>query len=306
MGIGGKENKKNFLRVGLVFMLAALLVLGCAGSSSKKGKRSKSLSKDYIKKKRRAEHPASEKRRKSLPRRQAMGTHEFLFPTIVNIPDQAVMILVSSGKYAISFSNHDGKPASNTKPSTRLELLFAFYIDQTEITVKQYKRFDKSYDEKLFTDGKECPNCPAMGIDWNSAQNYCLWAKKRLPTEAEWEAAARGRSKYTWPWGNKFLMGRANLLGDGDGYPFVAPVGSMPLGSSPIGLQDMAGNVWEWIGRPHSPLPAGEQQKRIAKGGGWRSGKKATRISFRNIVHPALKNPTFGFRCAKASKRNPN
>ena len=168
----------------------------------------------------------------------------------------------------------------------------AFYIDRTEVTVSNYKKFQPRYNEKPFTDGKSCPQCPAMGINWNKAHNYCKWAGKRLPSEAEWEAAARGNSALIWPWGNKYQLQRANLFGAEDGHLGVAPVGSFSKGSSPYGTMDMAGNVWEWVQTDHKGL-------RIAKGGGWTSYKSQSKISFRNKVDPKLENPTFGFRCAR-------
>jgi sulfatase modifying factor 1 len=227
---------------------------------------------------------------------------KILLPTIYNAKDQALMVLISSGANRMSLLNlprgtlrSDEHASGSINPS-------AFYMDQLEITVGQYKNFDNKYDETPFTDGRVCPNCPAMGIDWVSAHQYCLWAGKRLPTEAEWVAAASGDSGNLWPWGNQFSHEKANLLGNEDGSFLVAPVGSYPQGASPYGLLDMTGNVWEWVSTPYSPSSMEPESKtlRIVKGGGWTSDKKLAQISFRNVVYPAMKNPTIGFRCAKS------
>ena len=214
------------------------------------------------------------------------------------------MILINAGKCLVGkkkLSPH-GTLVKNNAPFTNLA---AFYIDRTEITVTQFRKYRLSYDEKPYTGGKDCPNCPAMGINWIQASKYCRWAGKRLPREEEWEAAARGVTSFFYPWGEVFLPLRSNLLGEEDGYLFSAPVGSFQSGSSASGVMDMAGNVWEWVDSKKSERP--QPETRIVKGGGWTSDKKQARISFRNHVDLKMKNPTFGLRCAKSlikEKRN--
>ncbi len=174
-------------------------------------------------------------------------------------------------------------------------------MDRAEITVEQYRLFDASYDEKPFNDGQACPTCPAMGVAWLKAQSYCRWAGKRLPTELEWEAAARGKDNRNWPWGLVYQEGRANLHGEADGYAGPAPVGSFPSGASPHGLWDMAGNVWEWVVSPYGPRLTPEREgdltPQVVKGGGWSSNAESSKISNRNAVRPDIRNPSIGFRC---------
>jgi formylglycine-generating enzyme required for sulfatase activity len=176
-----------------------------------------------------------------------------------------------------------------------------FYIDQHEITVKQFAAFDPKYSEKPHTGDRICPNCPAMGIDWFKADQYCKWAEKRLPTETEWDLAAQGPEGNLWPWGNQFLPGHANLAGDEDGYPQASPVGSFPQGSSPYGVLDLIGNVWEWVS-DDAGADAKDSKKvlRVLKGGSWLTSPQALAVSSRSVTDPALKKSTFGFRCSKS------
>jgi formylglycine-generating enzyme len=218
-------------------------------------------------------------------------------PTILNDQDQSLMILINAGKY---FSGRKKLSTRGTLDASNSGFtnLSAFYIDRTEITVAQFRKYQPKYDEKTFTGGKDCPDCPAMGINWIHASKYCRWAGKRLPQEEEWEAAARGVTHFSYPWGEKHQSFRANLFGDEDGHRFSAPVGSFQAGASASGVMDMAGNVWEWVDTKKSArlLP----ETRLVKGGGWTSDKEQARISFRNHVDLKMNNPTFGFRCAKS------
>ena len=280
----------------LVFILILISVCVASCGPTKKN-RKRHANPDYSLGHKKKSHQKTLKTKKKKLSKLSSLPHALMsnspLPTILNKKDQTLMILVDKGssivgiKKLISQKTHKPEEINSQRAA-----LPAFYIDRTEVTVSNYKKFQPRYNEKPFTDGKSCPNCPAMGINWNKAYNYCKWAGKRLPSEAEWEAAARGDSALNWPWGNKFLPKRANLFGKEDGYAGVAPVGSFSRGSSPYGVMDMTGNVWEWVKAESKGL-------RIVKGGGWTSYKGQSKISFRNKVGPKLKNPTFGFRCAR-------
>lgn len=204
---------------------------------------------------------------------------KLLFPTIVHPNDQTAMVLINAEEKSRSVQ--------------------PFYIDQYEITVKKFVAFNPRYDEKPHAGHRPCPNCPAMGIDWFSANQYCQWAGKRLPTETEWELAAQGPSGSPWPWGDRFLPRHANLEGDEDGYSLAAPVGSFPQGASSYGVLDMIGNVWEWVSNSTGTTDPKKVQ-RIIKGGGWTTPSQTIAISFRGAADPAMKTSAFGFRCAKS------
>jgi len=240
------------------------------------------------------------------PAPSSLIPRKFHLPTVIHHKDQSVMVRVPSGSYWVPMEN---VASSQVGQNQRLDhkTLPEFLIDRAEITVAQYKQFKPDYDETLYTGGEECPQCPAMAVNWFDAQRYCQWAGKRLPTENEWEAAARGTSEHSLPWGDQPLEGFANIQGDQDGYVYVAPPGSFPKGASPFGALDMIGNVWEWVSTPVVLPSLVESQPELqsnslypAKGGGWRSPPEMATISYRNLADPNIKNPTFGFRCAKS------
>jgi len=235
-------------------------------------------------------------RQTSPVKRRADKNRYFYLPTRVNPRDKSVMVLVNKGNYLV------GKPGT---PGLHKISIPAFYIDQYETTAEKYKVHNPAYSEKPFNGGKACPTCPAMGIDWKSARQYCRWAGKRLPSEAEWEAAARGPTNHHWPWGDNWLPKYANTLNKEDSFANAAPVGSFPTGASPSGALDMAGNVWEWVS---AEVPVAKKNSFLKnplyalKGGSWKSSPDLARISFRHLANPSFKNSTFGFRCAKSIK----
>ena len=192
--------------------------------------------------------------------------------------------------------------------------LDAYYIDRYEVSNADYKRFieaAKRAAPALFEDPqKNTPNLPVAGVDWTDADAYCSWAKKRLPTEAEWEKAARGAEGWLYPWGNTFDPTRANILGDADGYPDVAPVDALPTGKSPYGGYNFAGNVGEWTGGYFDPEyyktiplknPRGPETgtRRVVRGGSYRTAPETATATYRSAFAPESRKPYIGFRCAK-------
>ena len=156
--------------------------------------------------------------------------------------DGAPMVLVPAGEFLMGSEVWD-----HTMPVRRV-YLDAFYIDTYEVTNALYQRFMQATGRQAPASWHNSPNQPVVGVSWHAARAYCQWADKRLPTEAEWEKAARGTDGRTYPWGNQWHHTKVNTRLSGKlGKP--TPVGSYEADRSPYGVYDMAGNVGEWVAR---------------------------------------------------------
>ncbi len=197
--------------------------------------------------------------------------------------------------------------------------LKAYYIDLKEVSQAEYDRFLKMTKHQepvvpVFEDEVsklKSPDYPVMAVTWNDAIAYCRWAGKRLPSEAEWEKAARGEGKRRYPWGGKFDQNYANVDGADDGYQYLAPVGSFEVGRSPFGLYDVTGNVAEWVLDDYAPDyyqktpyrdPTGPESAdvyKVIRGGSWRESRLGARLTKRFSAKMWRTDATVGFRCAK-------
>lgn len=189
-----------------------------------------------------------------------------------------------------------------------------FWMDETPVTVAQYLEAVKSgactppdgTDKNKYSNwnvrGRK--NHPVNCIDWYQACAYAKWAKKRLPTEEEWEWAARGGNEAReYPWGNEEPSdqlcwdGEGNDLGFGNRYS-TSPVGSYPKGNSRHGLKDMAGNVYEWTSSTYES----DSKDRVLRGCGWNIGDPGfVRAPYRNFFSPTFRSSNLGVRCVRSA-----
>ncbi len=220
------------------------------------------------------------------------------------------MALIPAGKFWMGCNeNVDNKCNRDEKPSDKV-YLDAFYIDKYEVTVAGYKKCVGSGKCSRPGPGKDCnwnesgrEDHPINCVNWYQARTYCSLLKKRLPTEAEWEKAARGTKGSIYPWGNQWDSSRANANTGG-----TVAVGSYPSGVSPYGAYDMAGSVWEWSSSLHNSYPYKAEDgredpkakgRRVLRGGCWSDPPRFVRTSIRGGNDPNVKIVYVGFRCAR-------
>lgn len=220
--------------------------------------------------------------------------------------DEPAMVLVPAGWFLMG---SDAGPSSS-RPAHWV-YLEAYRIDRTEVTNAQMLAYVEATGEvPQAWHGRTAPgpsNRPATGLRWREAQAYCHWLGMRLPTEAEWEKAARGTDGRSYPWGDTWDASRANTAESGRSGP--VEVGTYPSGASPYGALDMVGNVQEWVADYYDPgyyavaparAPTGPSQvlDHGLRGGSWDSPKEWGTTFFRDSSHSAVPNDRTGFRCA--------
>jgi formylglycine-generating enzyme required for sulfatase activity len=189
----------------------------------------------------------------------------------------------------------------------------AFYIDRFEVTNQHYRRFCEATGRPSPADPSAFPgylnrlDYPVINVSWDDAKAFADWAGKRLPTEAEWERAARGGDSRLYPWGNEYQAGKANLQ-DAAPIPSIAAVGSFQEDRSPFDVMDMAGNVFEWVEDRYALYPGNpgkfadsERSHRVVRGGGFLLGKDIARTTNRGSQLPQIqrgRDSFIGFRCS--------
>jgi formylglycine-generating enzyme required for sulfatase activity len=222
------------------------------------------------------------------------------------IPPIEGLVFIPGGSFTMG--SDEGPAASGPAHEVYLD---PFWIEQTEVTMSDFSRYVEAsgnvpdaWADARFRLG---PNYPATGILWREAMSYCDWRGMRLPTEAEWEKAARGVDGRGFPWGRRWARDRANTSEIGVGGPM--PVGSFPLGASPYGILDMSGNVQEWVSDRFGPdyysispvsNPTGPTEilDPGLRGGSWFTDQTHATTYFRNSSHSVRPNSRVGFRCA--------
>jgi len=268
--------------------------------------------------------------------------------------DGMEMVFVPSGTFLMGSDPDIDTLANNDEMPQHEVSLDSYWIDRTEVTNEQFAIFvaDTGYQttaevegwglnflngewqrvEGAFWQRPQGPtsdivgleNHPVVQVSWNDATAYCEWTDSTLPTEAQWEYAARGVDSSLFPWGNLFDQAKANYCdkncnrdfadqeGD-DGFALTAPIGSYS-GNSWVGAADMAGNVWEWVNdwydsnyyenasayNPSGPISG---ELKVLRGGGWYNGIRTVRAAFRSYVIPTGRHDGIGFRCARSSSQ---
>jgi formylglycine-generating enzyme required for sulfatase activity len=202
----------------------------------------------------------------------------------------------------------DDRPSNQPRHRVYLD---TYAIQKTEVTIGDFAKFIAAgYQAPGWTAQQAGlhPSLPVTSVRWKDADAYCRWAKMRLPTEAEWERAARGEAGRRYPWGDEWNSQYANTTEGGPGR--LVSVGSYPQGASPYGLLDMCGNAAEWVAdiydadyyshsSDHNPTGSDIVMDHGLRGGSYASPASQSTTYFRDSSHSAIPNPRVGFRCAK-------
>jgi len=223
------------------------------------------------------------------------------------------MIAIPAGEFTMGSDHEVERPPHPVSVA-------AFEIDKFEVTNEQFEKFvaetgyvteaENAGDTSWRYYAKDKANHPVVKVSWNDAQAFCEWAEKRLPTEAEWEKAARGTEERVYPWGDDWPGEQDDPKANAKdaGYRGTLIVGSFPDGASPYGVMDMAGNVAEWTSdwfQPYPGYPGGDgdaqyfgETFRAIRGGGW-FDQDLVRTTARSASSETAANDDIGFRCAK-------
>jgi formylglycine-generating enzyme required for sulfatase activity len=231
--------------------------------------------------------------------------------------DGAVMIYVPAGEFLMGSTDDDPDAIGDEKPRHAV-YLDAFWIDKTEVTNAQYRQCVEAggCDEPDCWDDNDynAPDQPVVCVTWDDAGAYAAWVGGRLPTEAEWEKAARGTDGRVYPWGDSAPDCETTNHADCTGRP--GAVGSYPAGASPYGGLDVAGNVWEWVADwyddgyyERSPLrnPPGPDSGifRVLRGGSYNINGWGVRCAVRLWDMPDAAYRNYGFRVAGPGPSSP-
>jgi len=228
------------------------------------------------------------------------------------------MVLVPAGEFTMGSDKGD----DDEQPVHKV-FVDGFYLDKFEVTNGRFAKFVEAIQSEPpwgFAD-KDTPvlrpDHPVRWVNWMDAMGYCLWAGKRLPTEAEWEKAARGADARAYPWGNDPPTPAQAVFGLKEGgNDTVSPIGNRDKGKSPYGVHDMAGNLYEWTidwydeqfySRNPAINPRGpvEGTAKVQRGGSYTNGPYRLRATFRTKGDPTEHDPNVGFRCAQDFPKQP-
>lgn len=275
--------------------------------------------------------PTKPKSQEAEPKPPAKGPHPAngstaLKPAVQSLTeitgkDGAPMVLVPAGEFVMGSDKGD----DDESPVHRV-YVDAFYLDKFEVTNGRFAKFVEAIQSEPpwgFSD-KDTPvthaDRPVRWVSWMDAMGYCLWAGKRLPTEAEWEKAARGTDGRVYPWGNDAPTTAHAVFGLKEGgADTVSPIGNRDKGKSPYGAHDLAGNLYEWVTDWYAedyytnfaktpainPRGPSEGTAKVQRGGSYINNPYRLRSSFRTKGDPTEQDPNVGFRCAQEVPKLP-
>lgn len=228
--------------------------------------------------------------------------------------DGRLMVHIPSGSAVVGAMESDTLALSHERPAHDV-YLHGFLMDLYPVTFTEYDRFCADTGaRKPDSMGYGRGDNPVFDVSWREAAAFAGWAGKRLPTEAEWEKAARGPDGRTYPWGSTLPDGDAANFSGIENRP--VPPGRRPLGASPYGCHDMAGNLWEWCqdwygpsyyrtlaarGEAQNPSGPADGVHKVTRGGSWNNHPSLLRCSARDFLEPGARNPYVGFRLAMDS-----
>ncbi|QPJ65705.1 MAG: formylglycine-generating enzyme family protein [Candidatus Nitrohelix vancouverensis] len=245
------------------------------------------------------------------------GFNAYAMPEKPIEKDSVAMVKIPAGNFLMGSRSGEGRADERVQRSVYLD---AYAIDVHEVSNQRYLKFIQDtqrkeplnpYSDGLLSEEAGVENLPIVQVTWYDAVDYCRWAGKRLPTEAEWEKAARGSSGSIYPWGKAEPAAElVNFHRNWDGVRTLWKTGSSPESASPFQVHDMAGNVREWVNDWYSAdyylsgpdkNPQGPEQGilKVIKGGSWHSLKSDLRTASRGKGGFALKTDGIGFRCAR-------
>ncbi len=224
----------------------------------------------------------------------------------VNPKDGYELVYIPAGEFRMGSPEGEGNDNEHPRHGVYLD---GYHIGKDEVTVGRFRRYCRDNGKTMPDQMGHGDTDPVIDVTWEDAVAYCGWAGLRLPTEAEWEKAARGGTGTTYWWGDVPSHNQANYTGKAgkDAWDDVSPVGSFP--PNPFGLHDTAGNVWEWVSDrygaeyyAHSPRrnPQGPEtgDSRVMRGGCWDSPADFIRPAQRDWDAPGYSSTLLGFRCA--------
>jgi len=252
-----------------------------------------------------------------------IGRRQFLPSLLVGaraLAQRQGMVLIAAGEFTMGRTKLTRDDNTTMRPRVLLDdrpahkvSLDAYYMDAREVTNALYAKFVSATGRRppYHWTGGEVPqgeaDLPVFNVSWDDANAYCRWAGKRLPTEAEWERAARaGKEGLSYPWGDKIEAAKARYNVETG----PAPVGQFP--ANDFGLFDMSGNVSEWCSDwfdreyyksspPRNPKGPETGMYKVIRGGAWSDEATRVTVFFRNWVRPTQTTPNIGFRCAKSA-----